>query len=182
MNKSTQIVAVVVLVIAIALVAFFYAPKSSVTALDSKVDSLSTNMEAYYADVDLKIGSVETRVTNVEFENDTLRALAERNARCVQKLYNEVVTLGERLTETRNLAVTHGKKINDLSETVFKAAFGTAWADTGKAVWDKYVLCGNQEYWDDVVKRLSPEQMQKILQVDKLNQRIAKLEKPNQTP
>ena len=163
----------------------FYASKSDVAALSVQVDTLSTDMEAYYADVDLKIESVEkrvtgveNRVTSVETENDTLRALAERNARCVKKLYNEVSALGERLTEVRGLTETHGRKINDLSETVFKAAYGADWDSLGQKAWDQYVLCGNQNLWDEVVKRLTPEQMQKVIKVDQLNQRITALEKP----
>ncbi len=174
-QKMLVVILVVGLAIAISLVADSSASKSTVTALSSRIDSLSTDMEAYYVSVNLKVAGVEA-------QNDTLRALAERNARCVQKLYDEVVALSARVTETRKLAETHGKKINDLSETVFKAAYGSAWADSGKAVWDKYVLCGNQEYWNEVVKRLTPEQMQKILQVDQLNQRISALENSLTTP
>lgn len=189
-KRVLPVIAIVGLVIAGCLVTDSRASKTTVTTLSSLIDSLSTDMEAYYASVNLKIESVESRVTrveartdtleirvtSVEFENDTLRALAERNARCVQKLYNEVVELGKRATETRKLAETHGRKINDISETVFKAAYGSDWDKHGKVAWDQYVLCGNQNLWDEVVKRLSPEQMQKIIQVDQLNQRITALE------
>lgn len=160
----------------------FYAPKSAVAALSAQIDTLSTDMEAYYADVDLKIESVENRITGVEAKNDTLRALTERNARCIAKLYDDVVDIGERLTETRKLTETHGRKINDLSETVFKAAYGADWDSLGQKAWDQYVLCGNQNLWDEVVKRLTPAQMQKVLKVDKLNQRIEALEKRTKTP
>lgn len=183
MKNSTQIAVgiafIAALVIILALTAFyapaFYAPKSDVAALSARVDTLSKNVEGYYADVDLKIGSVEKRVTGVEAENDTLRALAQRNARCVKKLH-------KRLTETRGLVETHGRKINDLSETVFKAAYGAEWDSLGQKAWDKYVLCGNQNLWDEVVKLLTPEQMQKIIQVDQLNQRIEALENSSSTP
>ncbi len=177
MKKSEKIlvgIALTLVGISIALIAVFYAPKSAVIAL-------STDMKGYHADVDLKIESVEkrvksveNRVTSVEAENDTLRALAERNARCVKKLH-------KRLTETRGLVETHGRKINDLSETVFKAAYGADWDSLGQKAWDQYVLCGNQNLWDEVVKRLTPEQMQKIIQVDQLNQRIEALEKRPKT-
>jgi len=185
MNKTAQIagiVSVLILAIAIAFVAITYATDSNVTAASA---DLKDYVDLKVNPLDDRVTAVELRVDTLEIDTDSLRKDVDRNARCVQFLHNKMKDLGERLTETRNLTVVHGKKINDISETVFKAAFGSAWADSGKAVFDKYVLCGNQEYWDEVMTRLTPEQMQKILQVDALDKRIAALEpkpKPKTNP
>jgi len=178
MKERMQIVFGVILIIAVAWVAIFYAPKSSVTA---QIDASSKKLMAY---VDIKVVRLDKRIFAVEAEMDTfrtemdsLRINVDQNTQSIQILCNEMEDLGKRLTEARNLAVVHGKKINDVSETVFKAAYGAEWCKEGKKAWKQYVLCGNQNLWDNVMTRLTPGQMRKIMKVDDLNQRIVALEK-----
>jgi len=124
-------------------------------------------MEGYYAKADLAIESVENRVTSVKAKNDTLQVLVKRNEDSIAKHYKEL----------RGLAETHGRKINDVIELAFKASYGADWDKEGKKVFDQYVRCGNQNLWDQMVKKLTPEQVRKILKVHDINERIAKLEK-----
>ncbi|MBU4369720.1 hypothetical protein KKG58_03065 [Patescibacteria group bacterium] len=183
MNKNERLIisiVIILLVICVGLITIFSASASDVTALSVRVDTLSTEMYAY---VDLKVNPVEKRVTTVELrvdtveaDTDSLRMDVDLNARNIQFLHNEMRDLGKRLAETRRLAEVHGMKTNDLSETVAKAAYGSAWANSGKVVWGKYVISGDQKYWDQIIARLTPEQMQKILKIEKMEKRLAVLE------
>ena len=173
MKTRDKIIVAVIIILSVVLGAIMYAPKSRVnqvktdlTALTARIDTMSNVVAGYYADADLRIGSLAGRMTAVESKTDTIRALAEKNERCITKHYKEL----------RGLVETHGRKINDVVELVFKVAYGADWDKEGKKVFNQYELCGNQKLWDKVLKRLTPEQMQKVLKVHDLNERIAKLE------
>jgi len=46
----------------------------------------------------------------------------------------------------------------------------------GKPAWDAYVVNPTQKRWDEMTKRLTPDACAKLLEIDKLQEKISNLE------
>jgi len=112
----------------------------------------------------------------VETKLDPLEERVEKTEKDIAKLKVRMARLSQKIAKTLNLAVTHGRKINDLAEMIFRAAYGAEWDTVGRAAWNDYVVNPTQKRWDEMAAKLTPEQITKILEIDKLQERIAELE------
>jgi ribosome-associated translation inhibitor RaiA len=65
----------------------------------------------------------------------------------------------------RYLCETHGRKVNDVVEMIFRMAWRDDW-EKGKVIMGQYLRTGRQDLWDMTMKRLSAEQAKELLGVE----------------
>jgi|GEM_PF-2716129 len=65
----------------------------------------------------------------------------------------------------RYLCETHGRKVNDVVEMIFRMAWKDDWKK-GKTIMDQYLRTGRQDLWDMTMKRLSAKEVKELLGVE----------------
>ena len=84
----------------------------------------------------------------------------------VEKLQTETTESFEQtIVVLRYLCETHGRKVNDVVEMIFRMAWKDDWK-IGKTIMDQYLRTGRQDLWDMTMKRLSAKEVKELLGVE----------------
>jgi uncharacterized coiled-coil protein SlyX len=150
----------------------------SIGTLDQRTKSLDQKMQNQWEVLDKKIDSVYA--ASISYTDLRVKPLEQRVTSVEEKQKSQdkaLVELKKDLEQTQRVLHAHGRKTNDLVELIFKAAYGAKWNSEGKKVFDQYVVCGNQELWDKVLAKLTPEQISQVKKVADLEKKVVCLEK-----
>lgn len=143
------------------------AAASDVNSLKGKVEENTKSITTLKGDQKI----LTAKVDNIDTLVSKLDTIVMANDSCLKQL-------NKNYTELANAVWLRGRQINGLTQLVFKVAFqgDSASVAKGNELYNQYVNCGNRSIVNQVIENLTENQVQKLIELDNLKQRLAALE------
>ncbi len=165
MNTTQKIVKGAILLAIITFLILSYVGTKENRTQIGNLDSLWTEKtEQNEKNIDANAAMIETNTD-----------LIDKNTNLIDKNVLAIEKFSKAHQELANIVYAHGRKIN---RVVWELVFRIAYGDTEKArtTWNQYCKCTNLPLWKDAVSKLNEKQVEKILKINEIEQKIAQID------